>query len=74
MESKRDETDDTDEEDRVMKATSSSSRSSRASIQKASGWTAIKSVQESLDDDQNGKFFAVYFDKMFYWGKSLRVS
>ena len=74
MESERDETDDTDEEDRVMKATSSSSRSSRASIQKASGWTAIKAVQESLDDDQNGKFFAVYFDKMFYWGKSLRVS
>ena len=38
------------------------------------GMEAIKAVQERLDDDQNGQFFAVYFDNAFYWGKSLRVS
>ena len=49
-------------------------RSSRGKSGKSAGMEAIKAVQEGLDDDQNGKFFAVYFDNMFYWGKSLRVS
>ena len=34
----------------------------------------ITAVQDQLDDDQNGKFFCVCYEKAFYWGKSLRVS
>ena len=38
---------------------------------KSDGMEAIRKVQEDLGDDQNGKFFAVFYENGFYWGKSV---
>ena len=33
----------------------------------------IQELQEHLDDHHKGKFFCVYYDNSFYWGKCLRM-
>ena len=34
----------------------------------------IKQLQHDLDDNQIDRFFCVYYDAAYYWGKALHVS
>ena len=40
---------------------------------KSGAFDQILTLQEELDDHHKGKFFCIYYDTTFYWGKCLRM-
>ena len=64
---------DSDDDDYDCNYESSTGETTKMKKKRKTYQTIIEESQQSLDDDQVGKFYCVYFDDKRYWGKLLKV-